>query len=288
MTFINVTASTQQRRAEELEDLLWGCGSVSVTLIQDDEQALFEPGVGETPVWQQVRVVGLFEGGADVAEVVQQMSARGFAGSLEAVADRVWEREWLARFKPRRFGERLWISPIEHVLPPIGPNEVVVRLDPGLAFGTGDHATTRLCLGWLDAHIMPGMRVMDYGCGSGVLGIAAAMLGASHVAGVDTDPQALRASEDNCAVNGTTMDLVHPHGVRKQADFDVVVANILAEPLVELAGRLSGLLVRGGLIALSGVMTAQRQRVLDAYSAHLDGIEVQEDDGWLLLAGRKS
>jgi ribosomal protein L11 methyltransferase len=204
------------------------------------------------------------------------------------VADRVWEREWLKDFHPMRFGRRLWVLP-HHAEPPADPQAVLVRLDPGLAFGTGTHASTALCLTWLDARLASGSRVIDYGCGSGVLAVAAAQLGASAVHAFDIDPQALIATRDNAAANAVAARVqVHEDAATLPAEVDVVVANILAGTLVELAPRLCGLLAPGGQLILAGILKQQVHEVRVGFAPCIELAVFAERDGWSALSGRKA
>ena len=209
---------------------------------------------------------------------------------LEDVArldDRAWEREWLSRFKPMQFGRRLWVCPTGFSLEPGG--KVIIELDPGLAFGTGTHETTRLCLEYLDAIEVGGLDVIDYGCGSGILAIASALLGAKNVTGIDNDPQALTATTENAKRNLVTVD-THLPGIALEPS-DIVLANILAQPLVELAPMLVDTMKPGGLLILSGIMSSQADWVIQAYVEHDEIVELvdrTELNGWVRLVWKRT
>jgi ribosomal protein L11 methyltransferase len=281
-----IAAAATQDTLDDLEQTLWDVGAVSVTVEDGGDSPLFEPGPGETPVWDEVVVTGLFEEDVDLAHVRDQLALHDFTFLfVDELGDRVWEREWLSRFEPMQFGSRLWVCPTGQEVP--AGETVVMHLDPGLAFGTGTHPTTRLCLEWLDRNMTPGMTVMDYGCGSGILGIAALLLGAREVIGVDTDPQALTATIANAERNGVEDRLyVYLPNDAPARPVDVLVANILAKPLVDLAGYLQGMILPGGAIALSGVMESQLDWVADAYQS-IDFQETRIYDGWVCLQGIK-
>lgn len=285
-TWKTVTASATPDTMEQLEALLWSMGAVSVTAQDAGDEPILEPGPGETPLWKDIVVTGLFEEDVNLDAVRESLAAGDFEVlGVEDVPDRTWEREWLSQFKPMAFGKRLWICP--RAYEPPAEASVILRLDPGLAFGTGTHPTTRLCLEWLDEYIQPGMTVIDYGCGSGILGIAALLLGARSVVAVDNDPQALTATQRNAEDNGVgAMVETCLSGQVRPGTFNVVIANILAQPLIELASRLSGFLAPGGEIVLSGIMESQMEWVSGAYR----DVEFDEPavlDGWVRLKGHR-
>ncbi|MDD2768153.1 MAG: 50S ribosomal protein L11 methyltransferase [Methylococcus sp.] len=276
--------------AEAVSDELTDAGASSVSFLDAGDQPLFEPPLGTTPVWAQTRVLGLFEEDADLAAVrlslEQHFGADKFRDwSEETLADQAWERAWLEHFRSMRFGDRLWVCPTGFSVEE--PGAAVMLLDPGLAFGTGTHPTTALCLEWLDAAELDGAVVLDYGCGSGILGIAAALLGAGRVYAVDIDPQALVATLDNARKNGVEGKIETFLPDRLSAfESDVVLANILANPLMELADALRLRLRIGGRIVLSGVLAEQADAVASAYA--LKGFEMEPvaiSEGWARLAG---
>ncbi len=286
MNWRSLAATASRDAMDELETMLWDAGAVSVTVEDGGENPLFEPGPGEIPLWEQVVVTGLFEDDVDLDGLRERLAASDFSvAHVDEVADRAWEREWLSRFEPMQFGQRLWVCPTGFEV-----NEreaVVMHLDPGLAFGTGTHPTTRLCLEWLDEYVRPRQHVMDFGCGSGILGIAAVLLGADDVVGVDNDPQALQASFANAARNGVEdrIRLFMPEDWR-DGEFDIVCANILAQPLIDLAAQLKAMLKPGGRIVLSGVMKSQIEWVMRAY-ADLDLAEPIVLDDWACIHGQR-
>ena len=265
-------------------------GALSVTLADAAEQPLFEPDPGTTPLWSATRLTALFEAGADLSLLKQRLAAQYGKQVLERVReetldDRDWERVWLDQFQPMRFGQRLWICP-DGQRPPAQDDAVLIDLDPGLAFGTGTHATTALCLEWLDEHRPERQQVLDYGCGSGILAIAALKLGAASVWGIDIDPQALLASHDNALRNGVEGGLQTglPDALPEQS-FDLVLANILANPLQEMAPRLAGYVRSGGDRVLSGILSEQADEVCAAYHAWFDFQDMVQRDGWVRLHG---
>jgi ribosomal protein L11 methyltransferase len=287
--------ATQQTSVETaLEDL----GALSITL-QDanaetpDERAIFEPGVGETPLWNDIVLQALFDADTDRAGLVHALGdllpeLAPDQLDFREVADQDWTRAWMDTYQPMRFGRRLWIYPW-NVEPPDGdPESVVVRLDPGLAFGTGTHPTTALCLEWLDGTDLAGKTVVDYGCGSGVLAVAALKLGAARVIGVDNDEQALTASRDNAQRNGVgdKLDLYLPQHF-PQMQTDALVANILAGPLSELAPVFAQNLKPGGALALSGILDGQQDELLARYAQSFDELNVALRDGWVRISGER-
>jgi len=268
------------------------CGAVSVTLQDSADNPILEPGVGEAPLWPTVRVTGLFEADANIDDINAQLSNAlpdhaPIDCNWETLEDRPWERAWMEHFQPVQCGDRLWVCP-SWCQPP-DPSAVNLRLDPGLAFGSGTHPTTFLCLQWLDRLDLAGKLVVDYGCGSGILGIAALLLGADRVVAVDNDPQALTATQDNLARNRldrTRLTTCQP------ADFaaieaDLVLANILAGPLIDLAPRLSASTAAGGLLCLSGITRAQAPLVIAAYPEFYFAPMAVQDD-WVRLTAVKA
>ena len=290
MSWQQLTLEAGAAEPERISAFLEARGAQSVTLLDAADQPLFEPDPGTTPLWQSTRITALFEASVDLAPVMQALiDAFGtdLAGQPEItlLEDRDWERVWLERFQPMRFGEHLWICPAGQ-RPPAEPDQVLIDLDPGLAFGTGTHPTTALCLAWLDANAPHGLKVLDYGCGSGVLAIAALKLGAARAWGVDIDPQALLASAANAAHNrvGERLNTGLPAQLA-EAGFDVLLANILANPLVELAPKLAGLVKPGGQLVLSGILADQADTVQHAYEPWFDFTPAVVQDGWARLQG---
>jgi len=280
--------------AQHVEEVFARHGAFSVTLTDAGNEPVLEPAPGETPLWSDTCITALFSAEADLAavadELVETLGIRELPSHrIELLEDRAWEREWLKDFGPMRFGDRLWICPGDTTAP---DDAVVVHLDPGLAFGTGTHPTTALCLDWLDGLALDGRTVLDYGCGSGVLAIAAIKLGGHSATAMDIDPQAVTATLANAAHNGLT------DSIRVVADdaavtgyFDVVVANILAGPLIELAESISMRLSSGGELALSGILSDQVNKIQAAYGPwiELDApvYRSQGDQTWALLSGNR-
>ena len=284
--------TARKDQVEPLEDWLFAHGALSVTLEDEADQPLLEPGPGETPLWDAVRLTALFAGHEDLApllcEVPTELCTRAPAVPVP-VADREWTRAWEDQFHPLQIGKRLWICP--SWTPPPNPEAINILLDPGLAFGTGTHPTTTMCLRALEADLPPGQRVVDYGCGSGILGIAAARLGATAVLGVDNDPQAITASRDNAQRNevpDAAFRVVLPQDALVaswQASADWVLANILAGPLVALTPALTSLMVPGGRLLLAGLLVDQAQEVIEAYAPVVALSIAYQQEEWVLLAG---
>ncbi|MCL6270575.1 50S ribosomal protein L11 methyltransferase [Sansalvadorimonas sp. 2012CJ34-2] len=289
MSWIQIKLDTTPDRSSELEDLLLECGACAVTLQDGSDQPLYEPDLGTTPLWDNLRLIGLFTADADMEEVIEQLN-QSAAGSfsahrVEIVEDKDWEREWMEHFHPMQFGKRLWVCPSWKEVP--DENAVNLMLDPGLAFGTGTHPTTALCLKWLDAQDMNGKQVIDYGCGSGILGIASLLLGAKHVLGVDTDPQALEATLDNAGRNNIDTSNIKICYPRETPEIlaDIMVANILAGPLISLAETIANLTKPEGKLALSGILEEQTDDVTAAYTPWFDMEPAVVEDGWVRLSG---
>lgn len=292
MSWIQIKILSTGQQAEEIGDALLEAGSVSVTFQDPHDNPVYEPLPGETPLWDKTHVIGLFDAETDIDSIIAVMSAhplleKQFHYQVTQVKDQDWERVWMNNFHPMKFGRRLWICP--SWLPVPESTAVNVMLDPGLAFGTGTHPTTSLCLQWLDGLELSGKTVIDFGCGSGILAIAALKLGASHVIGIDIDPQAIQASRQNAQRNGVSekLDLYVPESQPNALQADIVIANILAGPLRELAPILGGLVKEGGLIGLSGILTSQAESVCAAYSEifALEPVEIQEE--WCRITGRR-
>lgn len=290
MTWLQVKVDTAPDRAGAVEEALTEAGALSVTLEDAGDMPLLEPAPGEMPLWHATRVIALFSDTVDRDIVTDSLALTADGGELtpvfETLPDREWSRVWMDDWEPLRFGRRLWVAPLEAELSE--PGAVVLRLDPGLAFGTGTHATTALCLEWLDAMELSGATVLDYGCGSGILAIAALKLGAARAHGVDIDPQALEATASNADTNGvadriTTSQPDDPMG----GPYDIVVANILAGPLMQSADAIAGVQEAGGRIALAGVLAEQAEDVIAAYERwyHLEvGGEHEE---WVRIEGTR-
>ncbi|MEB5526990.1 50S ribosomal protein L11 methyltransferase [Vibrio cholerae] len=293
MPWIQIKLNATNDNAEAIGDMLMEeTRAVSVTFLDAKDTPVFEPLPGETRLWGDTDVVALYEADMDTSLILQQikasnMLAEGFAHKVEQVEDKDWEREWMDNFHPMQFGRRLWICPSWREVP--DPQAVNVMLDPGLAFGTGTHPTTALCLEWLDNLDLSGKTVIDFGCGSGILAIAAIKLGAAKVIGIDIDPQALLASKDNAARNGVEdqIDVYLPKDQPEGLVADVVVANILAGPLRELSPIIKGLLKPGGQLAMSGILDTQAESVAEFYRDDLELDPIAEKSEWCRISGRK-
>jgi len=296
---IELTISIGEQHAEALADALLEAGAASVAIEDaqaetDDEQALFgEPGgEPERLAWHLSRLRILAS--PDLADTLVFDAATELGIAAPAIerrieiADSDWVRTTQAQFPPIPIGRRLWIVPSWHEAP--DPDALVIRLDPGVAFGTGTHATTRLCLAWLDEHEVRSARVLDYGCGSGILAIAAARFGAGEVVGTDIDPQALLAARANSEANGIVARYTEPAALAA-GTFDIVLANILSNPLKLLAPALLARVVPGGALVLSGVLERQAEEVIATYASTGSGIRLSSwrcEDGWVCLAGRRT
>ena len=265
-------------------------GAHAITFSDTRDDAVFEPAPGEVRLWPATRLQALFAGDVDGTIIGAQLAAmlelEPDRLEMKTLADRAWEREWLRDFHAMRFGRRLWVCPHHEQVDEAGA--VVLKLDPGLAFGTGTHASTALCLEWLDGHLRAGARIIDYGSGSGILGLAAAKLGAAQVHAFDIDPQALLATAENAAANGVSA-LLHAHAEASSlpAIVDVLVANILAGPLCELAPAFADRLATGGQLLLAGILNEQAEAVACVYAPWFDIAPCGQRDGWVALAGTR-
>ena len=283
---------------EVVENIFVRFGASSVTMTDAGDNPVLEPGPGETPLWADTLITGMFSPDIDLQRLenglLRELKLEHLPSHrIEDLEDRAWEREWLKDFGPMQFGRRLWIRPkgSEKGSDPFS-EDVVVHLDPGLAFGTGTHATTALCLDWMDGLSLEGKSILDYGCGSGILAIAALKLGCRSAVGMDIDPQAVIATRQNAGdnnVSGNLLILSSPDEI--EGDFDVVVANILAAPLVQFAESIT-LTIRGrGMLTLSGVLCEQADEVMAAYERWIDFEEpaFKEQDGqiWSRLTGKR-
>lgn len=291
MTWLQVHLTTGRHEAPVIERLLEELGALSVTLEDAGDEPLLEPGPGDHPVWAETVVTGLFEPGTDPEAVRQGVLSAASGQSIhrletEVLEDRAWERAWMDDFRPMSFGGRLWICPSG--FPPPEPGVATVYLDPGLAFGTGTHPTTRLCLEWLTGAGIAGKSVIDLGCGSGILAIAALKLGAASAIAIDHDPQALQATGENAEKNGVLdrLTIIGAEGPDR-ASVDIVVANILASTLIELEPLIRQWVRPGGRAALSGVLEEQGSAVEEAFSTDFKMTRRRRDGEWLLLSGQR-
>lgn len=286
MPWLQLHLTVTKQQTPLLELLLENLGALSVTLLDAADEPMLEPAPGETPLWTHTRVTGLFEGSTDPDQLRSQLNQALNTDTsqqleLEVLEDQAWERAWLEHFHPLQFGKRLWICPTGKQVH--ATDAVVIRLDPGLAFGTGTHPTTALCLEWLDAADIQGKTIIDYGCGSGVLAIAALKLGAAKAIAVDYDPQAIIATNSNARINQVNERLLAVSSEDFQPQkADVVMANILANILQDLAPNISELVKPGGQLVLSGILQDQAQQVIQAYNTFDFNTPTQHDD-WVRL-----
>lgn len=295
MPWIQARLHARKEQVDALENALLATGALSVTLMDDADQPILEPELGTTPLWDQTLLLGLYDANTDAEQLPmllqQAYQAEGGeqlpACKIEILEDKDWVRAWMDEYQAMPFGERLWVCPSWQQPPK--PDAVNLMLDPGLAFGTGTHPTTALCLRYLDATVTGGEHVLDFGCGSGILGMAALLLGASHMTGTDIDPQALEATTENAKRNSIDKQryevFLPEHTPELQAD--ITVANILAGPLQQLAPNIAALTKAGGRLALSGILAEQAEQVRQCYQAWFDMDEPQYLDDWALLSGRK-
>ncbi|GKW38220.1 MULTISPECIES: 50S ribosomal protein L11 methyltransferase [Pectobacterium] len=292
MPWIQLKINTSGKVAEQLGDVMMESGAVSVTFQDTHDTPVFEPLPGETRLWGDTDAIALYDAETDMNAVIAMLEQEpllgvGFKHKIEQLEDKDWEREWMDNFHPMQFGKRLWICPSWRDIP--DPTAVNVMLDPGLAFGTGTHPTTALCLQWLDGLDLEGKTIIDFGCGSGILAIAALKLGAARAIGIDIDPQAIQASRDNAQRNGVSerLELYLPKDQPADLSADVVVANILAGPLRELAPLISDLPKAGGHLGLSGVLATQADGVAEAYADKFTLDPVAEREEWCRITGQR-
>ncbi|MEP7245703.1 MAG: 50S ribosomal protein L11 methyltransferase [Gammaproteobacteria bacterium] len=289
-SFLELSFELGALDADVAEAACFGCGAVSVTYTDMRDDPVLEPAPGEFRLWPSTRLQALFSENTEAAGASRAL-AEALGIPLERiaatpVADRAWEREWLKDFHAMRFGTRLWVCPHHETVSE--PGAVVVRLDPGLAFGTGTHPTTALCLEWLDGHVESGDNIIDYGCGSGILAVAAVKLGARQAHCFDIDPQALIATRDNAAANAMeTQVVVHDSAADLPQPVDIVVANILSGPLCSLAPSFAQLVKPGGALVLAGLMEHQTAEVTEACGAWFDMRSFAKRDDWVGLSGRR-
>ena len=300
MPFLELSLRCRAADESWLEQALNDVGALAVTLMDADaatpnERAVLEPGVGEQPLWAECVVTALFAQGTPrdgLLAALESIDPRVELGTAEFrdVEDQDWERAWMDQYVPLHFGARTWIVPWNHELPAGAevPDAAVIRLDPGLAFGSGTHPTTALCLEWLDGLALDGETILDVGCGSGILALAALKLGAARAVGIDNDPQALAATADNAERNGVgeRLALYAPEDAPQRA-YPVVVANILAVALDALADTLAARVQPGGAIALSGILAGQEDGLVARYAEWFDDLQVARRDDWIRITGTR-
>lgn len=291
MAWLQLIIHTQNHEVETLSEVLTGLGALSVTCQDDADTPIYEPPPGSTPLWSATKVVALFEDKVNTKELIESLtsqweSLRESHWEIQELEDRQWETQWMDHFNAIQFGRRLWICPSWQAPP--DPDGVNIMLDPGLAFGTGTHPTTALCLEWLDQHPVQGKNVLDFGCGSGVLAIAAGLLGAENVWATDIDAQALLATRSNSENNKlkNKIEVVEVDQL-PQLQYDILLANILANPLMELAPKFASYVKPGGHIVISGFLQHQVDDLTDHYSKWFNINERYTRDDWLALAGTR-
>jgi ribosomal protein L11 methyltransferase len=303
MPYLELTLRCREAEQPRHEHALEDIGALAVTTLDadaetPDERAILEPGVGELPLWAEVAITALFPAEADPEALLAALEAfddglRLDTAETRIVEDQDWVRAWIDQFQPMAFGRRTWIVPWDHAVPAaaeaMGEAAAIVRLDPGLAFGSGTHPTTALCLDWLDGLDLAGREVLDFGCGSGILALAALKLGCARAVGVDNDPQALLATHDNAERNGVAdrLTVFLPADEPAGATYPVVVANILASALDQLAPLLAARTAPGGVIALSGILHGQHEALLERYAEWFDDLEAVRREDWMRISGRR-
>lgn len=286
-----IICRTQKSDQAALSNALENAGAVSITYEDAADQPILEPLPGETPLWDDIIITGLFKADSPIAPILFNLcdNSRWKLKSLhtEVLEEQNWERAWMKDFHPMQFGKNLWIYPSWADMP--NDDSIKILLDPGLAFGTGTHPTTALCLEWLDQYPPIDKQVIDYGCGSGVLAVAAAKLGAKSINATDIDPQALLATADNMQRNQIDSALIRHYLPEQLPQYaaDLLLANILSGPLVELADTLLNLVKPSGYLVLSGILASQKEAILSAYSAQLTQIELKQSGDWLRISGKR-
>jgi ribosomal protein L11 methyltransferase len=289
MAWLQITFAVENTQAEQFEELLFENGALSVTMLDAADQPIYEPPLNTTPLWKETQLKTLFEIGTNVDELLDELQSKWGRSlpfyDIEELEDEDWIQKGTADFHAMQFGKRLWVCP-SWESEVNQQDAVIIQLDPGLAFGTGAHPTTSLCLKWLDDHDLKGKTVLDFGCGTGILAIAALKLGAAHAIGTDNDPQALDASKENAQNNQVNLELYLPEKL-PQNQVDIIVANILANPLCELAPTLIELVKPQGLLVLSGILHDQSTQICEIYQAFADVLEITQQDDWLRIVVQK-
>lgn len=287
MAWQQLTIATTRALAPTVESLIENLGALSVTLTDSADQPIYEPPLNSTPLWQHVSVTGLFDEHQDLSQAEAYFNQHlddqnTWSLSIERLEDQVWERVWLENFQPIKFADNFWVCSTEHEIDE--PNATLLRLDPGLAFGTGTHPTTALCLDWLANHTLENTDIIDFGCGSGILAIASLLLGANSATCIDIDPQALTATRNNAEQNHV-LDKVHVYGTEQypKTPQDIVIANILAEPLISLSDTISALVKPSGHLLLSGILSEQAEHVISAYLDEFIFSPSVVKDNWVCL-----
>lgn len=291
MPWIQLTLSCNEEHAPQVGDMLMANGAQAITYRDGADTPIFEPRPGDVILWEHTLATGLFDADADIKTIIANLKKSNVFDNdlqykVDALEDKDWEREWMDNFHPIRFGEHLWICPSWRDIP--NPSAVNILLDPGMAFGTGTHPTTAMCLRWLDANPPKGKNTLDFGCGSGILGIAALLFNAKHAIGIDIDQQALIATKDNAARNGVSdkFDVFLP-SEQPQTQVDLVLANVLAGPLRELSETILAFVKPGGQLVLSGILERQVDDVIAAYQPDIAFDTPTIDGDWAMLSGTR-
>jgi len=290
MSWKQISFEVKKSEIDLVSEVLIGLGSISITYSDALNDAIYEPPVGQTPLWDNVKVNALFP--SEVNQKSIETSILDICNIIidtVALKDRVWEEECQKDFPSMRFGKRLWVCPSWDTESILSNDSIVIHMDPGLAFGTGTHQTTSLCLEYLDSNPPKNLRVIDFGCGTGILAIAAAKFGAKSVIAIDNDPQAVLSSKENVAKNKCENTITTIHSINQGNDrkCDLLIANILANPLVELEPLFSDLVHTNGMLLLSGILKDQVDRVVKCYSINFSNIEVANKGEWFRISGKR-
>ncbi len=291
MIWKQISFEVKKSETDLVSEVLMGLGSVSITYSDALDDAIYEPPVGQTPLWDNVKVNALFSSEVNQKSLETSISDICNIVVIDTVTlkDRVWEEECQKDFPSMRFGKRLWVCPSWDAESILSNDSIVIHMDPGLAFGTGTHQTTSLCLEYLDLNPPKNFHVIDFGCGTGILAIAAAKFGAKSVIAIDNDPQAVLSSKENVAKNKCENTITTIHSINQGNDrkCDLLIANILANPLVELEPLFSDLVHTNGMLLLSGILKEQVDRVVKCYSINFSNIEVANKGEWFRISGKR-
>ncbi len=288
-SWLQLICQTSKHDNKAIENVMEGAGALSITWQDAKDNPVLEPLPGETPLWDNLIITALFDSDTDLQPLIDVLDAHKKdwdiqAFHIESLQDQDWERVWMKDYRPMKFGDNLWIYPSNFEMP--DDDSIKIHLDPGLAFGTGTHPTTALCLEWLDQNAPEGLSVIDYGCGSGILAVAAAKLGANHIVATDIDPQGLVATNENMIRNGIYEETIHCYLPENcpQEPVDLMLANILCGPLVNLYPTLYSLTKPAGKIVLSGILKEQKDQIINTYSSGFINFEVKTMDDWVRIS----
>ena len=292
MNWKQLSFQVKKQQADLVSEVLIGLGSISITYKDAYDEAIYEPPVGQTPLWDDVEINALFSSDINqesIKDSIFEICNIKVLTSLN-LKDRVWEEEFKKDFQPMKFGQRLWVFPSWESQIKLPNDYIIVNMDPGLAFGTGTHQTTSLCLNYLDANPPIDMKVIDFGCGTGILAIAAAKLGASSLLAIDNDPQAVIASRENIAKNnfGSFIKILHSIEKMELKYCDLLMANILSSTLIELESQFSELVKPNGTILLSGILEEQVEEVIDYYSKNFNNIKIKNKEEWFRISAMRN